>query len=229
MSPLDARTPRARGSISEIRTIGAPPPATFRALLTDGVGGKVGCGMLMIFGSIALAPAVFASYVFGQRLNGVFPRLSRTKWTLVGIALAWPMTAMGLFDRLEPVFTAMGALFAPVVACLAVESARHKGTWPGPRRGVNVPGMVGWVAGVVVGLLPLTSRRMAAFQPATFWAFVAAFAAYWIVAMGVGEAETLAKAVSSDDQGSPSIAPSTLATAPTMSSSAESAQGEGSP
>ena len=228
---LEARDRRPSRSTSEIRTIGTPPEATFRALLTDGIGGKVGGGMLLVFGSIALAPAVFAAFVFGQRLNAALPRLSRTKWTLVGIALSWPMTAMGLFDRLEPVFTAMGALFAPVAACLAAESARHRGTWPGPRRGVNGPGMVGWAAGVVVGLLPLTSRRLASFQPATFWAFLAAFAAYWVAAMIVGESEPLGKDARAwdDDQGSPSIAPSTLTTAPTISSSTDSAHGEGSP
>ena len=139
------------------------------------------------------------------------------------------MTAVGLFDRLEPVFTAMGALFAPAVACLAAESFRHKGDWPGPRRGVNAPGVAGWLAGVVVGLLPMTSRRLASFQPATFWAFLAAFATYWVVAMILGESAPVGTAESLDDQGSPSMAPSTLATVPTTSSSTESAQGEGRP
>ncbi len=229
LNPLDARVPRPRAPISQVRTLGTPAPATFRALMTDGVGGKVGCGMLMVFGSIALAPAVFSSFVFGQRLHGAFPRLSRTKWTLVGIALSWPMTALGLFDRLEPLFTAMGALFAPVVACLAAESVRHKGVWPGPRRGVNVPGMAGWVAGLAVGLLPLLSRRFAAFQPATFWAFVAAFLVYSLVAMIVGEAATVGKVDEAEAQGTGSVGASALPTAPTMSSSTESAQGDGSP
>ena len=224
VSPLDSRVARLRSS-SEIRTIGGAAEATFRGVLTDGIGGAVGCGMLMIFGAAALTPAVFSSYVFGQRLHAALPRLSKTKWTLVGIALAWPMTAMGLFDRIEPTFTVMGALFAPVVACMAAEYVRHKGTWPGPRRGVNLPGMVGWIAGLFVGLLPFAGGRFKTFQPAAFWAFVAGFAAYWVVAMIVGEAP----AVVSDDQGTGSSAPSTLPTVPTMSSSTDSAQGEGSP
>lgn len=228
--PFDVRPTRAGGSISEIRTIGAPPPeASFRAVLTEGIGGKVACGMLMVFGAIALAPAVFAAFVAGNQLHATFPRLSRFKWTLVGIALSWPMTAVGLFDRLEPTFTVMGALFAPVAACLAAESSRHRGVWPGPRRGVNLPGLVGWGAGLAVGLLPLASRRFAAFQPATFWAYLAAFAAYAAVAAVAGEAETVGKPAPADDQGTGPSAVSTLPTAPTMSSSTDSAQGEGSP
>ena len=230
-SPFDARTPRTRGSTSEIRTIStaAPPEATFRAVLTDGIGGKVGCGMLMIFGAMALAPAVFAAFVAGNQLHATFPRLSRFHWTLVGIILSWPMTAVGLFDRLEPTFTVMGAVFAPVAACLAAESARHGGVWPGPRRGVNLPGLVGWAAGLFVGLLPMMGGRLRTFQPATFWAFLAGFAAYWVVAMVVGESEPLAKPAPVDDQGTGPSAPSTLPTVPTMSSSTDSAQGEGSP
>lgn len=225
-SPFDLRSPRTARSVSEIRTVGTPPEATFRALMTNGVGGKIGCAMLMVFGAIALAPAVFSAFVLGDRINAALPRLSRFRWTLVGIAASWPMTALGLFDRLEPVFTAMGALFAPVVACLAADYVRHKGVWMGPRRGVNVPGVIGWAAGLAVGLLPFAGGRFRTFQPATFWAFLAAFAAYWFAAMVLGEAETVGKAAA--DQGW-AVEPSNLPTAPITSSSTNSDQGAGNP
>ncbi len=228
-SPLDVRTPRPRGSVSEIRTIGTPPEATFRAILTDGIGGKVACGMLMIFGAMALAPAVFSAYVFGQRLNASLPSLSRFKWTLVGIGLSLPMTAVGLFDRLEPVFTVMGALFAPIAACMTAEFVRHKGHWPGPRAGANLPGMLGWAAGLVVGLLPFAGGRFRTLQPATFWSFLAAFATYSLVAIIVGESIPLAKRAPSDDQGFGPSESISLPTAPTTSASTDSAQGDGSP
>jgi hypothetical protein len=194
--------------------------------MADGVGGKVGCAMLMVFGAIALAPAVFSAFVFGNRLNASLPWLSRFKWTLVGIVVSLPMTAVGLFDRLEPVFIAMGALFAPVVGCLAAEYVRHKGVWPGPRRGVNVPGLLGWAVGLGVGLLPFAGGRFRGFQPATFWAFVAAFIVYSILAAVVGEATAEGRPPA--DQGWPSES-STLPTAPTTSSSTDSAQGAGNP
>ncbi len=228
-NPLDVRVPRPRGSVSEIRTVGTPPEATFRAVLTDGIGGKVGCGMLMIFGAMALAPAVFSAYVFGQRLNASLPRLSRFPWTLIGIGLSLPMTAVGLSDRLEPVFTVMGALFAPIAACLTAEFVRHKGVWPGPRRGVNLPGLAGWATGLAVGLLPFAGGRFRTFQPATFWAFLVAFVVYSVVAMLVGESPTLEKSLVPDAQDFGPSASISLTTPPTTSSSTDSAQGEGSP
>jgi hypothetical protein len=228
-SPLDVRVQRPRASVSEIRTVGTPPEATFRAILTDGIGGKVGCGMLMIFGAMALAPAVFSAYVFGQSLNASLPRLSRFRWTLVGIGLSLPMTALGLFDRLEPLFTVTGALFAPIAACLTAEFVRHKGVWPGPRRGVNLPGLAGWATGLAVGLLPFAGGRFRTFQPATFWAFLAAFVSYGVVAMLVGESPALEKTLVPHTQDFGPSASISLPTAPTTSSSTDSPQGEGSP
>jgi cytosine permease len=177
------------GSSSMISSAGRDvPEASFRAVMTDAIGGKVGCGMLLILGVSSMAPAVFAAFAFGNRLNASLPGLSRTRWTLVGIALSWPLIALGIADRLEAVFTMMGALFAPVVGCLTAESLRHKGKWPGPRRGVNWPGIIGWIFGVAVGLLPFAAGRFASFQPATFWAFVASLVAYSVAALVIGEA-----------------------------------------
>jgi cytosine permease len=178
-----------RSSTSQIVTLGKPPEATFRAVMSDGIGGRLGCAMLMIVGVAALAPAVYSAFVFGQRLQETLPTLSKTRWTLIGAFVAWPMVAFGIVDRLEVVFSVMGALFAPLVACLAAEYAIHRGIWPGPRSGVNRPGMIGWVAGVLVGLIPLLRGRFASFQPAAFWAFLAAFAVYRIVAKFTGEAQ----------------------------------------
>ena len=183
-----------RSSTSRIATLGKPPEATFRAVITDGIGGWLGGAMLMIVGVAALAPAVYSSFVLGNRFHQTFPGISKTRWTLFGAAVAWPLVAIGLVERLETVFTVMGALFAPLVACLAAEYARHRSVWPGPRRGVNVPGIAGWLAGLVVGLVPFLGGRFASFQPAAFWAFLAGYGAYWIVAKVGGEAPLIEKA-----------------------------------
>jgi cytosine permease len=199
---------RNRGNVSSsssvIRSTGREiPEASFRAVMTDGIGGKVGCGMLLILGVSSMAPAVFSAFAFGNRLNASLPRLSRTRWTLVGIAVSWPLLALGIGDRLGAVFTMMGALFAPLVGCLTAESLRHKGVWPGARRGVNWPGIVGWSLGVAVGLLPFAGGRFVMFQPAAFWAFVTSLAVYWVAALVIGEAGPVEpeKAVAIDPAG----------------------------
>lgn len=174
-------------STSMIRTVDREAESTYVAVLTDGVGGRLGAGMLLILGVAALAPAVYASFVFGHRLHATFPRFSRTRWTLIGLAVAWLVAVSGMVDGRDGVFSLMGALFAPVVACLAADYWRSGGVWPGARRGVNPAGIVGWVVGVVVGLLPFGPGRLATFQPAAFWAFLAAFGAYALVAKLGGE------------------------------------------
>ena len=92
-----------------------------------------------------------------------------------------------------------------------------------------MPGLLGWLAGLAVGLLPLVGGRFRSFQPATFWAFLAAFLVYEIVAAIFGESLRSDKAQPPEVQGSGPIEPSTLPTVPTMSSSTESLQGDGSP
>ncbi len=185
------RTPPP-SAISEVKTVGRVPEATFRGVMIDGIGGRIGCGMLMIVGVAALAPAVYSSFSFGHRLHGVIPAISRTRSTLIMIPLAWPLIFTGVVDRLEVVFGLMGAVFAPLVACLAADFRRTRGVWPGARVGVNLPGLLGWASGLAIGLLPFVSKRLASFQPAAFWAFLAAFAVYTIAATLLGESQVLA-------------------------------------
>jgi hypothetical protein len=226
---LRAGPPRV---VSSITSLNRPVESTFRAAVSVGIGGKIGCAMLLIFGAAALAPTTYSSYVLGRRLHAALPRLSRTQWTLVGIALAWTLVALGWVERLERVFTLMGALFAPVVGCMAAEYVRHKGTWPGPRRGVNLPGLVGWAFGLAVGLIPFAGGRLAWFQPAAFWAFVAAFVVYRVVAAVAGEAPPappIKPTAEPELQGIGAVAETSLPTAATTSDSTVSAQGDGSP
>jgi len=190
--PADSRPRTLVSSSSDIRTIGGSPEGTFRAVMTEGIGGKVGCLMLTVFGVAALAPAVYSSYVFGRRLHATFPRITLTGWTAIALTVGWALAATGSVARLDRVFTAMGALFAPVVGCMTAEHARHKGIWPGPRRGVNLPGLIGWAGGLAVGLIPFYPGRLASLQPAAFWAFLAAFAVYRVVATLGGEAAVIA-------------------------------------
>jgi cytosine permease len=210
---------------SQIDTRTRRVEASFRSVVSVGIGGKVGCAMLLIFGAAALAPATYSSYVFGNRLHAAFSGLSRTNWTLVGIVLAWPLVALGTLDRLDRVFNVMGALFAPLIGCIAAEYARHKGVWPGPRKGWNLPGLIGWTLGLAVGLLPMLGGRLAWFQPAAFWAFVVAFVAYRLAAATLGEA----KPIELQPQGAALTVSTSLPTAVTISDSTDSAQGEGSP
>jgi cytosine permease len=166
----------------EVRAIGAED-FTYRGVLQLGIGGYGGGAMLLILGMPLLGPSCFAPFLFGHRFAAAWPRWPRWAWSLIGGVAAWPLIATGMVRQLGPVFSLVGAMAAPVVGALAADSVRCRGTWPGPRRGVNRAGVLSWAVGFAVGLLPLIGAAIGSpplrrFGPAAVFAFVAAFLAY---------------------------------------------------
>ncbi|MHC5538651.1 purine-cytosine permease-like transporter [Singulisphaera rosea] len=169
-----------------------------RVALLLGVGGNL-CGViLLVIGLAALAPSVFACHVLGQRLSAVWSGLSKLQWSLLGAAIAWVFVAIGLPIRLEGLFTIMGALFAPMVGALAGDFVRSRGNWSGIRCGINPAGLIAWVIGVLIGLIPLSAPLwrnpdlIERFQPASLFAFIAAFLVYLLLAARGLEPEVVA-------------------------------------
>ena len=103
--------------------------ATIPALFSPRVAGA----MLMGFGLAALAPACYSSYNFSSSLHDRFPRVSRSKWTIVAACLAWLVVMSGRIDRLFDVFSVLGAVLAP--ACGALAADYFGRVEPGPGRG----------------------------------------------------------------------------------------------
>ena len=156
---------------------------SFRWAVEVGIGGRLACAILLVFGLASLAPTCYAAHGFGHRLGTLWPRLSGLSWLLIGTALAWTLIATGMAARLDVIFSLTGAAFAPVVGAMAAEYLRHGGVWPGPRAGINPAGMVAWLAGLAVGLVPTVADAAGLMpwwrlQPAALAAFVVAFAVY---------------------------------------------------
>jgi hypothetical protein len=167
-----------------------PEDFSFHVAVLRGIGGPLGGTILMVFGLASLAPTCFAAYLFGQRFAAAWPGLKRIRWTLLGTSAAWLLIVFGWAGRLQTIFGLMGAAFAPVVAAMAADYVRHRGVWPGARRGVNLPGLLAWAVGLAVGLVPIVSASVrwdagTRFQPAAVFAFLAAFIAYLVLA-GLG-------------------------------------------
>jgi cytosine permease len=163
-------------------------PDTIGDALQHGIGGWAGGAMLMFLGLASLAPAVYAAFDFGHRFYALWPRLKRWQWTLIGGFASLPLVATGVAARLDLMFNLLGAAMAPVVGALAADFVRHRGAWPGPRRGVNPVGFLAWGVGLAVGLLPTIGRaaplgRWSRFEPAAVFAFAAAFLAYFVLAL----------------------------------------------
>jgi cytosine permease len=163
---------------------------TVREALARGIGGPLAGAMFLSIGLASLAPTCYAAFIIGHRFSAVWPRLSRLRWTLLGAALAWLLIAARVGERLETVFTVMGALFAPMAGALASDYVRSRGAWRGPRRGLSVAGLVSWIVGVAVGLVPIVGAFggppiASRIEPASVYAFFTAFGVNMLLA-GVG-------------------------------------------
>ena len=61
----------------------------------------------------------------------------------------------GLASQAGDVFTIIGASFGPICGAMLVDYLLAGGAWSGPRAGFNPAGWLAWLAGFVVGVLPL--------------------------------------------------------------------------
>lgn len=183
-APLANPAARAQQPVDPSRDV---PLWTFRDAIVSSVDRRLACVMFLVFGLASLAPACFAAFDFGHRFKRIAPGVNRLTWTVLGALAAWFLIAGGWHERTDAVFAALGALFAPVAGAMAADRWRHRGEWPGARRGVNPSGLVAWGLGLLVGLIPVLGRELGfpaweRFQPASVWAFAVAFAAQTVLA-----------------------------------------------
>ncbi len=174
-------------SSSARASLAAEGALSFRWAVEVGIGGRLGCVIMLVFGLASLAPTCYAAHGFGHRFATLWPRLSGLSWLLIGTALAWALIATGMVARLDVVFSLAGAAFAPVVGAMAADYVRHGGVWPGPRAGINPAGMGAWLAGLTIGLAPTFADAAGLvpwwrLQPAALAAFSVAFGVYWALA-----------------------------------------------
>jgi cytosine permease len=185
-SRATARSPLARSTIEELSgsSTGLDAPAsTYRAVLSGGFERRVSCALLLVFGLGSLAPACYASFVFGERFATIGPGIPPFAWTMLGTATSWLLIVGGWSDRPDLVFHVLGAAIAPVAGAMAADYRRQKGVWPGPRRGVNPAGLISWAVGCALGLAPLFARDPDRLQPSALLAFLAAYVVYELLAL----------------------------------------------
>lgn len=161
---------------------------TLRGVISRSLSGLPAGTMLMILNLGLLGPACFAPFIIGQRLSPLRPGWPRWIWPVLGALATWPLIALRLPERLDIVFGLLGALTAPLAGALAADSLRHRGAWPGPRLGLNPPGLIASLAGLLVGLIPLLGPALGQptwerFQPASLLAFAVGFVVYFTLAL----------------------------------------------
>jgi hypothetical protein len=68
----------------------------------------------------------------------------------LGGAAALLLIATSCAGRLESIDYAMGLVFAPVLGAMAGDFLGQGGGWPGLRDGINPPGVIAWISGIVI-------------------------------------------------------------------------------
>jgi cytosine permease len=162
-------------------------PLTFHWAVFRGIGGMTGGVILLLFGLATLPAACYAAWMFARRLSDHWPRIGRSSWTWIEGAAAFLLTAVSWTNRLEVLFSLMGAIFAPAVGALVADAWRQKGEWKGIRQGFHWVGLIAWAVGVVIGLVPLFASMIGwptaqQFQPAAVFAFLSSAGVYTVLA-----------------------------------------------
>jgi len=162
-------------------------PFTFTRAVDRTIGGPPAGWILALFGMATLAPACYSAWNFTHQFFRLVPSVSRKTWAWIGAVAGFALFATYSVENTESIFTIMGAVFAPAVGCIAADFQRKRGQWTDVRQGLNPAGVLAWMLGLTVGLIPEFGRWFsyagaARFQPASLIAFASAFLAYQVLA-----------------------------------------------
>ncbi len=162
-------------------------PRSFHWAIFEGIGGVIGGLILMLFGLVTVAPACTAAWICTRRLKARWPALRRSVWTWLAGLLVFVLVATSWAGRIELIFGLMGAFFASAAGAMVSDAFRQRFAWRGIRQRVHAPGLFAWLAGLAVGLVPLSGSALgwdgaSRFQPAALFAFFTAAAVYQAVA-----------------------------------------------
>ncbi|MHC4726634.1 MAG: cytosine permease [Planctomycetota bacterium] len=165
------------------------PPESF---LFDAVikaqGGFLATIMFALFAIASFAPACFCSFIAGNSIGTMFPKLNKTVMVVIGAIISIFLAVKGWAFNLGSVFGLIGASFGPICGSMAADYILSGCKWSGPRKGINWAGYIAWAVGFVVAILPnpmivkRTGIEFSFITPAPVIAFVIGFVLYIILA-----------------------------------------------
>ncbi len=147
------------------------------------VGGFVAKIMLILFAVGSIAPACFCSFIIGNSLSTMVPSVPRMTWTLGGATIGILLAMTGVAGNLGAFFGLIGASFGPVCGAMAADYLLSGGKWPGPRKGLSVPGYAAWALGFIVGILNHPwINGLKPWHATALYSFVVGFIVYLVLA-----------------------------------------------
>jgi len=118
-------------------------------------GGLLARSMFILFAITSFAPACFSTFIGGNSIATLFPKINKTVMVSVGAGLAAILAITGKAMNLVGVFGIIGASFGPVCGSMFADYFLSGRKWAGPRKGWNMAGWIAWAVGFVVGIAPL--------------------------------------------------------------------------
>lgn len=156
-----------------------------------GLMGSPGTGKIMalLLAIAAFPPACFSSFIAANSFKTTLPKVNPFVSVGIGAGVSILLAVTGLAGRAGAVFTVIGASFGPVCGAMMVDYLLAGKKWAGPRAGWNLAGWISWVAGFVIGILPLVSSVKIPAAPLA--AFVVGAGLYFVLAKAGLEGKVL--------------------------------------
>lgn len=163
--------------------------------------------MFILFAVASFAPACFCSFIAGNSIGTMFPKLNKVVLVSIGAAVSVILAVTGKALNLVGVFNIIGASFGPICGSMAADYLLSGCKWSGPRKGVNLAGYISWAVGFVVAILPMVGGETFSFiTPAPVIAFVIGFVLY-IILVKAGLQPPVVEMVAAPAESAPPEAP----------------------
>ena len=138
-------------------------------------------GIILFLLALAAFPsACFSAFIAANSFKTTLSKVNPFVSVGIGAAVSILLAVTGVVSSAIIVFQIIGATFGPICGAMLVEYLLAGGRWTGPREGFNPAGWISWLAGAVVGVLPILKIYPVPAAPVA--AFIVGAIVYFILA-----------------------------------------------
>jgi cytosine permease len=149
------------------------------------IGEKTGAVFMWLLALAAFPPACFSSFIAANSFKTTLPKVNPFITVGIGTAVSVLLAVTGWAADVMSVFGVIGASFGPVCGAMMVDYIMAGKKWAGPRASWNPAGWISWVAGFIVGMMPLVSLPLVGtvnIPAAPLMAFIVGAVLYFVLA-----------------------------------------------
>jgi cytosine permease len=111
--------------------------------------------MMFLLALAAFPAACFSAFIAANSFKTTLPKVNPFISVGIGTVVSILLAVTSLAENAGGVFTIIGASFGPICGAMMVDYLLAGYSWSGPRAGFNPSGWLAWLAGFVVGILPI--------------------------------------------------------------------------